>query len=129
MLDEKARRTFLKRVRNPHLDSIQRKEIFKAINVACKKVTRCPHCQDLNGSIKKVGALKLIHDKFKKKSKTPEEESFKRTFGSAVDHDAGLKHHLSKAHEDLNPLVVQRLFEAISDEVCFTFFFFADHPC
>lgn len=67
MLDEKNRRVYLKRVRNPHLDAIQRKDIFKAINTLCKKATRCPHCDELNGSIKKIGALKLIHEKFKKK--------------------------------------------------------------
>ena len=118
MLDEKSRRQFLKRARNPHLDSIQRKDIFKSINTACKKVSRCPHCDQLNGSIKKVGALKLIHEKFKKRSKTQEEEDFKASFNTAANLDPGLKHHIGKANEDLNPLVVMRIFEAISDEDC-----------
>jgi DNA-directed RNA polymerase III subunit RPC1 len=115
MLDEKAKRGFLKRVRNPNLDSIQRKDIFKAINTACKKVTTCPYCQALNGTIKKVGALKLIHEKFKKK-KTLQEEEFKASFQIAAELDPTLKHHISKAQEDLNPLVVLRLFQAIEDE-------------
>lgn len=119
MLDEKNRRLFLKRVRNPHLDSIQRKEIFKSINTLCKKATRCPHCDELNGSIKKIGALKLIHEKFKKKSKASaaEEDSFRKTFDSAIELDPSLKHHVNKAQEDLNPLVVKRILEDISDEV------------
>ena len=119
MLDEKTRRTYLKRVRNPHLDSIQRKDIFKSINTLCKKITRCPHCDELNGSIKKIGALKLVHEKFKKKSKASaaEEEMFRRTFEDAIELDPTLKHHISKAQEDLNPVVVKRLFEDISDEV------------
>jgi DNA-directed RNA polymerase III subunit RPC1 len=127
MLDEKNRRLFLKRVRNPHLDSIQRKDIFKSINTACKKVTRCPHCDELNGGIKKIGALKLIHEKFKKKSKASaaEEVLFRKTFESAIELDPTLKSHVNKAQEDLNPLVVKRLLEEISDEVCFLFFSFS----
>jgi DNA-directed RNA polymerase III subunit RPC1 len=66
-----------------------------------------------------VGALKVIHEKFKKKTKNlaPEEAAFKATFNNAVQLDPYLKGHISKAHHDLNPLVVQSLFERISSEV------------
>ena len=123
MLDEKTRRSYLKRVRNPYLDAVQRKDIFKSINTLCKKVTRCPHCDEFNGSIKKIGALKLIHEKFKKriKASAAEEDLFRQSFDTAVELDPTLKHHVNKAQEDLNPVVVKRLFEEISDEVsCLT---------
>lgn len=57
LLEEAARRSFLKRVRNVNLDGVTRTGIFKAINTACKKVSVCPHCGDINGAIKKVGAF------------------------------------------------------------------------
>jgi DNA-directed RNA polymerase III subunit RPC1 len=70
LLEEDTCRSFLSRIRNPNIDDVQRKEVLKALNAACKKVSVCPHCAAINGSIKKIGALKVIHEKFKKKKKT-----------------------------------------------------------
>ncbi|KAJ3332219.1 hypothetical protein HDU76_000926 [Blyttiomyces sp. JEL0837] len=77
LVDEAPKRTFLKRLRNPAIDGLQRKEILKALNNACKKVSKCPHCESINGTVKKVGALKVIHEKFKKKTKTNEDLVFR----------------------------------------------------
>jgi DNA-directed RNA polymerase III subunit RPC1 len=49
LLDEEKRRSFLRRLRNPNLDSLQRRMIVKAIQDECKKVVYCPHCQATNG--------------------------------------------------------------------------------
>ena len=67
--------------------------------------------------VKKVGTLKVVHDKFKRKSKTEEEIEFKESFKTAVQLDPTLKHHVGKAQDDLNPLVVINLLELIADEV------------
>jgi DNA-directed RNA polymerase III subunit RPC1 len=118
LLDEPARRSYLRKLRNPSLDDIQRKDILRSLNVACKKLAVCHHCQGINGTVKKVGALKLVHEKFKKKTKTEEEAAFKDSFQHAVTLDPALKHHVHKAQEDLSPLLVLRLFERISNEDC-----------
>ncbi|KAI8929830.1 hypothetical protein BC831DRAFT_442224 [Entophlyctis helioformis] len=118
LLDEQTRRVYLKRIRNPNLDSVRRKDVLKNINAHCKKTSRCPHCGSLNGMVKKVGALKVVHEKFKKKSKTEEEEAFRQSFENASKLDPTLRHHVSKAQEDLNPLVIMNLFQAISNEDC-----------
>jgi DNA-directed RNA polymerase III subunit RPC1 len=68
--------------------------------------------------VKKVGPLKIIHEKFKKKQKCNEEFEFRESFENAAELDPWLKPHISKAQEDLNPLVVKNLFEGISDEDC-----------
>ena len=68
--------------------------------------------------VKKVGPLKIIHEKFKKKSKTEEEVNFRASFQNAADLDQWLKPHIGKAQEDLNPLIVQTLFERISNDDC-----------
>jgi DNA-directed RNA polymerase III subunit RPC1 len=117
-MDEKARRSFLKRIRNKNIDGVQRSEILKSINVACKKVTVCPHCEGINGAVKKVGAMKIIHEKFKRKKKSEEEEFFRQSFSLAVEMDPGMKTHVSKAQEDLNPIKVIRMFQQISNEDC-----------
>ncbi|KAJ3093173.1 hypothetical protein HK102_003581 [Quaeritorhiza haematococci] len=118
LLEETTRRTYLRRLRNPNLDGVQRKDILKSLNVLCKKTSRCPHCNALNGAVKKVGALKIVHEKFKKRAKTDEEAEFRKTFDTAVKLDPTMKAHIGKAQEDINPLVVLRLFERISQEDC-----------
>ncbi|KAJ3073268.1 hypothetical protein HDU98_001886 [Podochytrium sp. JEL0797] len=117
LLEEAPKRTLLKRLRRPDLDSLQKKDILKALNTNCKKVSKCPHCQALNGTVKKVGALKVIHEKFKKK-KGEEEAEFRASFDTVVGLDPTIKPHISKAQEDLSPLTVLRLFERISDQDC-----------
>jgi DNA-directed RNA polymerase III subunit RPC1 len=117
LVDEKAKRQFLRKLRTPHLDSISKKGVLKSLNTLCKKQSTCPHCGSMNGMVKKVGPLKIIHEKFKKKSNTEEEKIFRESFQSAAELDQWLKPHISKAQEDLNPLVVQGLFTRISDEV------------
>ncbi|KAJ3084695.1 hypothetical protein HDU99_007311 [Rhizoclosmatium hyalinum] len=117
LLEEAPKRTLLRRLRRPDLDSLQKKDILKSLNTACKKVSKCPHCESLNGTVKKVGALKVIHEKFKKK-KGEEEAEFRASFDTAVEMDPTLKAHIGKAQEDLSPLTVLRLLERISDQDC-----------
>ena len=44
-------------------------------------------------------------------------DDFRSTFTEAIAFNPDIKAHLSKAQEDLTPLRVQRLFEAILPEV------------
>lgn len=77
----------------------------------------CPYCKGVNGSVKKVGALKIVHEKYKPKKAQEEQERFKSTFVNAVETTPELKAHLHKAQEDLNAMKVLDLFKKISDEV------------
>lgn len=49
MLEEQDRRVYLKRLRAPGLDNMQRAKIVKAVHEKCKKVTYCPYCNAVNG--------------------------------------------------------------------------------
>ncbi|TPX38204.1 DNA-directed RNA polymerase [Synchytrium microbalum] len=121
MVDEGKRRSFIHRLRNRTIDGIQRGEIIKQLNVLCKKTGVCPHCGATNGSIKKVGALKLIHEKYKKKPRkdaVQEAEDFYDTFDSAIKHTPEIKLHIKKAQEDLNPRTVLELLKRVTDEDC-----------
>jgi len=83
-----------------------------------RKVVYCPYCSATNGAVKKAGALKIIHDKFRAKKTAEEMENWKKTFSSAVEAQKELGMYLNKAlHEDLNPLKVLDLFRRITDEV------------
>jgi hypothetical protein len=78
----------------------------------------CPHCGSINGTVKKAGALKIIHDKFRAKKTADDKERWKLTFARAVESQKELGSYLSKAvHEDLNPAKVLSLFKRMSDEV------------
>ncbi|EIN10167.1 beta and beta-prime subunits of DNA dependent RNA-polymerase [Punctularia strigosozonata HHB-11173 SS5] len=119
LLEEPDRRTYLKRFRRPNLENLQRQALCKAVNSAARKVVYCPYCAATNGTVKKAGALKIIHDKFRAKKTAEEMERWKKTFSNAVDAQKELATYIGRAvHEDLNPLKVLDLFRRISDEDC-----------
>ncbi|KAE9394109.1 beta and beta-prime subunits of DNA dependent RNA-polymerase [Gymnopus androsaceus JB14] len=119
LLEEPDRRMYIKRFRRPNLENIQRQALSKAVNKAARKVVYCPYCSATNGAVKKAGALKIIHDKFRAKKTVEEMEKWKRTFAPAIEEQKDLAIYLNKAvHEDLNPLKVLDLFRRISDEDC-----------
>lgn len=119
LLEEPDRRTYLKRFRRPNLENIQRQALCKAVNGLARKTVYCPYCSSTNGIVKKAGALKIIHDKFRAKKTAEEMERFKATFAAAVEAQKELGIYVNKAvHEDLNPLKVVNLFKRISDEDC-----------
>lgn len=86
----------------------------------------CPYCGSINGQIRKVGVLKLAHDKFVTYNKStsmkkvpPESKiKFDDSFNHAKRENPELEKHLRKALEDLNPLRVLNLFKMISPTDC-----------
>lgn len=86
----------------------------------------CPYCGAVNGQIRKVGALKIVHDKFvaynkstsQKKQPPPSKIEFDNSFVEAKKYVHDLDKHLRKAFEDLNPLRVLNLFKQISPSDC-----------
>ncbi|QRW01352.1 DNA-directed RNA polymerase III subunit C5 [Ceratobasidium sp. AG-Ba] len=118
LLDESDRRTFLKRFRRPNLENLTRMSLVKQVNTACRKVVYCPYCGSTNGTVKKAGLLRIVHEKFRAKKTGEEKEAWKRTFGSAIEHQKEVATFLAKAHDDLNPLKVLDLFKRISAEDC-----------
>ncbi|KAF9991179.1 hypothetical protein BGZ75_002806 [Mortierella antarctica] len=118
LLSEKDRRTYIRKLRAPNLENLTRKTVVKNVNDKCKKVVYCPYCEATNGAVKKVGALRIVHEKFRAKRALDEYEQFKSTFNNAIAAAPDMKPHIGKAHEDMNPLRVLNLFKAISDEDC-----------
>jgi DNA-directed RNA polymerase III subunit RPC1 len=109
--------SYLRRFRNPNLEVLVRKKLYKDIGEKCKKVAKCPHCNDINGAVKKVAVLKLVHEKYKSKAKETEElrEEFHKGFDEALHYNNDLRPYISKAQEDLNPLRVLELFREIPE--------------
>lgn len=70
MLAEKDKVIYLNRVLNPYLDYVRRKKLRKEILDKAKKTTICQNCKELNGTVKKYGFLKIVHEKYRSKRKT-----------------------------------------------------------
>ena len=110
----------LKRLRAPRLDSLQRQGVLKGIHDKARKVVTCPHCSATNGFVRKVGVLKIVHEKYNKASKKTQEEieNFRTSFQEAIEGNPEIRQHLTKAQEDLNPLKVQEILSKIPSEDC-----------
>lgn len=126
LLTEQERRDFLKELRRPGIDNLRRTMICKKINEQCRKCKECPYCGAVNGQIRKLGVVKLAHDKFStfnkstaQKKVAPESKLlYDASFKEAKKSNPDLEKHVKKAMEDLNPLRVLNLFKMISPTDC-----------
>lgn len=123
LLSDNEKLTWLKKIRNPHLDSLQRESIFKTIILACKKVSHCSQCDTLNGIVKKVGALKIIHEKNGRGGKKVITiDLATAAFSAAVESMPEARQPISRVIttgiEELSPLKVLALFENMLPEDC-----------
>ena len=114
LLSEEDKRLYLKKFRRPNLENLRRQRLAKEVNSVCRKVVRCPHCDAVNGVVKKVSGMKIVHEKFRAKAAAEARDQFEATFQTAIQEQPEIKTHLSKAQDDLNPLKVLALFKRIS---------------
>lgn len=77
-MDDKEKDLYKFRLSNPDLSYMTKKAIRKKITEKCKKHTKCPHCKEVNGFVKKMTAnktgtggsvLKIVHEKYRGKDK------------------------------------------------------------
>jgi DNA-directed RNA polymerase III subunit RPC1 len=126
LLPEPDRRSFLRELRRPGIDNLRRTQICKRINEQCRKARTCPYCGSINGQIRKVGVLKLAHDKFQafnkstsaKKVAPKSKVEWDNSFAEAKKTNTEIERHIRKAMEDLNPLRVLNLFKMITPSDC-----------
>jgi len=127
LLPETERKSYLKELRRPGIDNMKRVSILKRINADCRKAKLCPHCNALNGQIRKIAVLKLAHDKFQAYHKSTTKTKpvppvslveFEASIVEAKKTNAEIDKHAKKAMEDLNPLRVLNLFKMITPSDC-----------
>ncbi|XP_008558065.1 DNA-directed RNA polymerase III subunit RPC1 [Microplitis demolitor] len=116
MLNEKDKALYMNRVSNPNIGYLTRKALRKQILEKLKKVSVCPHCHELNGTVKKASALKIIHEKFK--TKKPEHKVVLdklAEYDSAIKSNKELEGTLRSTNFAyvLTPLEVLEIFERI----------------
>ena len=118
LLNEKMRKIYQAKLKSSKIPYLTKKALRKQIQEVCKKVTRCPHCNDLNGMVKKCGMLKISHEKFrsvKKDNVILQNELL--AYENAVQFNKEIAPMLSGGLVNmLNPLEVLHLFERIPDD-------------
>eukprot|EP00127_Corallochytrium_limacisporum_P006730 Clim_evm19s234 gene=Clim_evmTU19s234 len=120
LLDDTKRSLYLARYRRANLENLQRKMLAKQIMVLCRRTTNCPHCGSYNGSIKKVGMMKIIHEKWKRKANSQDSDllEFRRGLENVAKEKPEIQGFISKAQEALTPLRVLEMFKRVTDEDC-----------
>ncbi|KAL2132360.1 hypothetical protein VTI74DRAFT_3901 [Chaetomium olivicolor] len=126
LLLEPEKRQFLKELRRPGIDNLRRSAILKKVNEQCRKAKTCPYCGSIQGVIRKLSVMKLVHDKFSAYNKSTAQKKiapeakveFDASFEQAKKYTPELEKHTRKAMDDLNPLKVLNLFKAISPTDC-----------
>ncbi|XP_028287346.1 DNA-directed RNA polymerase III subunit RPC1 isoform X1 [Parambassis ranga] len=118
MLTKEEKLQFMDYLKRPNLAYLQKRGLKKKISDKCRKRTICLNCSAFNGPVKKCGLLKIIHEKYKttKKVVDPFVSEFIQSFDTATEHNKLLEPLLSRAQENLNPLVALSLFKRIPDE-------------
>ncbi|XP_043579114.1 DNA-directed RNA polymerase III subunit RPC1 isoform X2 [Bombus pyrosoma] len=117
MLSEADKKHYLARVLNPNLGYLTRKALRKQILDKAKKTTVCQHCRDLNGTVKKAGLLKIVHEKYKGKKKIDAIVQQKLAeYNNVLEDNKALEGVLQSGLINvLNPLEVQSILEKIPE--------------
>ena len=118
LLPREEREAFLNRFRRSSLDSRQRTSANRAILASCKKQTTCRHCGAINGPVKKLGPMRIVHEPFRAAKVAREKEEHLEKYRTAMADDKHVtRDGLKGIFEDLNPVKVLALFQRISAEV------------
>lgn len=118
LLNEKMRKVFRGRLKNPNIGYLRKKDLKKKILDVCKKTKICPNCSEMNGVVKKCGMLKISHEPYRNQKK---DSIFYQNeiaaYDEAVKYNKEIESMLSAASvKILNPLEVLHLLERIPDE-------------
>uniref|UniRef100_A0A8C6VII9 DNA-directed RNA polymerase subunit n=1 Tax=Naja naja TaxID=35670 RepID=A0A8C6VII9_NAJNA len=118
LLTTEEQKQFLDYLKRPGLTYLQKRGLKKKVSEKCRKKNTCPHCGAFNGTVKKCGLLKIIHEKYKttKKIVDPLVSDFIQSFDTAIEHNKEIESLLGKAQENLNPLMVLNILKRIPAE-------------
>ncbi|KAI4807535.1 hypothetical protein KUCAC02_027338 [Chaenocephalus aceratus] len=118
MLTKEDKLLFMDMLKRPNLAYLQKRGLKKKISDKCRKKTICMSCAAFNGPVKKCGLLKIIHEKYKTNKKVVDVfvTDFLQSFDTAIEHNKVVEPLLTRAQENLNPLVVLNMFKRIPQE-------------
>ncbi|KAF2683170.1 beta and beta-prime subunits of DNA dependent RNA-polymerase [Lentithecium fluviatile CBS 122367] len=128
LLEEGERRRFLRSMRRPGMDNLQRTAISKRVLESCRKKKTCCYCGALNGTVRKVPGhpLKVIHNRYDRFNRSTARNKvapagkveFDQSFETVRATVPEVEKHMKKAVDDMHPLRTLNLFKKISPEDC-----------
>eukprot|EP01134_Creolimax_fragrantissima_P007036 CFRG7036T1 len=124
MLDPVEKHRMLKKSRASGMDRLQRGAVYKQVHELAKKKKICPYCMAMNGTVRKIPPLNIVHIKYPPKKPTakagpdPAYVAFQKSFENATQSNPELLPLVKNAQDDLTPLRVLELFKAITGEDC-----------
>lgn len=104
-----------------------KKKIREKIVTSCKKITKCPHCKEVNGFVKKMtggkgsagnSVLKIVHEKNRGKDKQSLIDQQMKQFNVIIESNPDIKTALTGniIPEILTPIDVLKLFQRIPEK-------------
>ncbi|CAJ1023156.1 RNA polymerase Rpb1, domain 1/RNA polymerase Rpb1, domain 2 [Leishmania utingensis] len=110
---------YLHRLRSTSHEPQQRAALIKAIQEDAYKTRVCLMCGGLNGTVRRVRPMRVIHEKYLVELRRGEQANedptafFQEALRSAALHNSEVGSHKEFVHEFLHPQRVKALFEAI----------------
>ncbi|TKC50306.1 hypothetical protein EI555_019527 [Monodon monoceros] len=113
MLSQEEKKQFLDYLKRPGLTYLQKRGLKKKISDKCRKKNTCHHCGAFNGTVKKCGLLKIIHEKYKtnKKVVDPIVSNFLQSFETAIEHNKEVEPLLGRAQHRISGAKTQMIME------------------
>lgn len=121
LLGPEEKNQFLEKLKR-QLSYLQRKAmrrtICQLVNKRCQNTFVCPHCQSLNGKVKKCDVLKISHERMKCGKKTDSAvRDYLNNFNDVIEHNKEISPLINKATIDIiNPIKALQLFSKIPEE-------------
>jgi DNA-directed RNA polymerase III subunit RPC1 len=115
LMTEEDIQTFRKRFLHKEASRVV---LNKSVLEKVKRSSVCPHCGDYNGSIRKVGPFKMLHEKYVPLN--PQTTDYAAAFATAYAEVKSLNVLIEqcKAQDDLTPMRVHKLFQNIRSSDC-----------
>lgn len=119
LLTQGERDYYLRRLKSTTLEPQQRLALVKAIQEDAYKTRVCLVCGGLNGTVRRVRPMRIVHERYLVELRRGEQANedrddfFQGDLRSAVLHNGDVGAHKEHIHEFLHPQRVKELFEAI----------------
>ena len=109
LLHPEQRTNFMLKLSTPtELSPLAKRKIHKDITAQCKKAKRCPHCDALNGTVKKFAFLKIFH-----LLNATDSVIVNHIFENNKNIVGEIQDYFGSSCEFLSPFIVLKLFEKI----------------
>lgn len=117
MLSPEMALRYVRRLRKPTTDDLQKQSLHRKILESCKLTRVCPHCREHNASVRKGSGVPLMikHQVGPSNKNAPDDMSkeFSETFRDARDFNKELQPYAEKASADYNPLEAYELLKRV----------------